>query len=69
MKVSHLQRILSVVVTVTGELCDTDHNWEQSAKVKSIMVYSGPYSQRKREEILILNNACILSDKGKILNQ
>jgi len=44
MKVNHLQRILSVIVTQSDKLCDMDHRWQQSVKFKSIMVYSSPYS-------------------------
>ena len=49
-KTSDLQRILSATNTFTDELCDTDHDWEQSAKVKrSKMVSIGPCSVIPKE--------------------
>jgi predicted Zn-ribbon and HTH transcriptional regulator len=49
-KTSDLQRILSAMDTLSDELCDTDHNWERSAKVKrSKMVSIGPCSGIPKE--------------------
>jgi hypothetical protein len=44
----------SVMETLADELCDSDHDWEENAKVKrSLMVSTGPYSEvlekRKRK--------------------
>jgi hypothetical protein len=48
MKTSDLQHILSAMETM--ELCEIDHNWERSAKVKrSVMVSIGPYSEILKE--------------------
>jgi hypothetical protein len=45
MKTSDLQHILSAMRTLTGALCDNDHDWERSSLVKmSGMVSTGPYS-------------------------
>jgi type I site-specific restriction endonuclease len=45
-KTIDLQRILSATETLTDELCDTDHDWERSAKVKrSKMISIGPSSE------------------------
>lgn len=50
MKASDLQHILSAMETLNDELCETDHDWEQSAKVKrSVMVSIGPYSELLKE--------------------
>jgi hypothetical protein len=46
MKTSDLQHILSAMRTLTGEFCDTDHDWERSALAKmSGMLSVGPYSE------------------------
>jgi len=46
MKTSDLQHILLDMKTLTGELCDTDHDWKRSALAKmSGMVSTGPYSE------------------------
>jgi len=45
MKKSNLQ-YLSAMRTITGELCDTDHDWERSVLVKmSGMMSTGPSSE------------------------
>jgi hypothetical protein len=45
-KNSDLQHILSVMMTLTGDLWDPDHDWERSALAKmSGMVSTGPYSE------------------------
>ena len=50
MKTSLLQCILSVMWTLTDELCDADHDWEQIAKVKrSAVVSVGPNSKIPKE--------------------
>lgn len=69
-KTSDLQRILSATYTLTDELCDTDHDWERSAKVKrSKMVSIGPCSEipkeRKKEVISAVNIAGCLQKKGR----
>ena len=49
-KTSPLQCILSTMWTLTDELCDTDHNCEQTAKVKrNAMVSICPYSKILKE--------------------
>ena len=49
-KTSDLQRILSATDTLTDELCETDHDWERSAKVKRSKVVSiGPCSETPKE--------------------
>jgi len=46
MKTSNLQHILPVMRILTGELCDTDHDWKRSVLVKmSGMVSTGTYSE------------------------
>jgi hypothetical protein len=50
--------------------CDTDRDWEQSAKVKQCPVVStGSNSEilreRKKEEISTVNTACFLQNKGR----
>jgi hypothetical protein len=43
MKTSNLQRILLGMETLTDEICEIDHDWERSAKLKrSVMVSLGP---------------------------
>jgi hypothetical protein len=36
MKTSDLQHSFSAMETLTDELCDNDHDWEQNAKVKGV---------------------------------
>jgi hypothetical protein len=50
--------------------CDTDRDWEQSVKVKqttvaSICSNSKILRERKKEEILTVNTACFLQNKGR----
>lgn len=50
MKTSNLQHILSAMETLTDELSEIDHDWEQSAKVRmSVIVSTGPYSEILKE--------------------
>jgi hypothetical protein len=50
MKTSLLQCILSTMWTLTNELCDTGHDWDQTVKVKrSAMVSICPYSKILKE--------------------
>jgi hypothetical protein len=49
---------------------DTECDWEESANVKqSTVVSSGSYSENleegKKEEILTVNTACFLQNKGR----
>jgi hypothetical protein len=65
LKTSYLQHILSAMETM--ELCEIDHNWEQTAKVKkSAMVFIGPYSEILKEgnkEMLAVSTACFLQKR------
>ena len=50
MKMSDVQHILSAMDTLTDELCDNNHDWEWTAKVKkTIMISLGPYSEILKE--------------------
>ena len=50
MKMSDVQHIISAMDTLTDELCDNDHDWEWTAKVKkTIMISLGPYSEILKE--------------------
>jgi hypothetical protein len=72
LKTSDIQNILSHMETLIDELCDNDHNWERSAKVKrTVMVSTGPYfevlKERKRKSQQSTLHA--LYKEGKILNK
>jgi hypothetical protein len=72
MKTSDIQNILSDMETLIDELCDNDHDWKQSAKVKrTVIVSTGPYfevlKERKRKSQQSTLHA--LFKEGKILNQ
>ena len=50
MKMSDVQHILSAMDTLTDELCDNDHDWEWTVKVKkTVMISLGPYSEILKE--------------------
>lgn len=72
MKTSSVQHILSAMDTLTEELCDSDHDWESTVKVKRTVIISfGPYSEILKKQRGNLNNqhSKLSSKKGKILNQ
>jgi len=64
-KTSDLQRILSATDTLTDELCDTDHDWERSAKVKRSKMVSIGLVLRfpKKERRNFGSQHCMLSQK------
>jgi hypothetical protein len=64
MKTSDLQRILSDIDKLTDELCEIDHNWEQSAIAKrGVMASTRPYHEiliEREKEITTVHTACFL---------
>jgi hypothetical protein len=65
MKTSNRQHILPLKETLNEELCDADHDGEQSAEVKRRAIVSiGPSSDNlkegKKEVISTGNTACFL---------